>query len=108
MKLPFKLTPRHRFAFAFILGWAFHIAANLGTQLFLDDNLLWIVALICGLVLMFVYSTNVLKFEKEHTWMMLKTGGPKEEFMPSVKNGPLRPPPPPMPPVRKYKGKRKP
>lgn len=95
-----KPSPGARFAMAFWMGWAFHIAAYVGVVLFTNDNPLWIIAAGCGLALVIIYSRNKVNFEKEFTWMMLKTGGPKKEEELTFPNRPLRPPPPPMPPVK--------
>ena len=96
-----------RFAFAFWCGWAFHMGSDLISRSFIDQN--WIalsILSILTLIPLIIYSKNKVKFEQEHFWMMIKTGGPKEEdkFGTSNINSayyiPNRPPPPPAPPKR--------
>jgi hypothetical protein len=108
MKLPFKLTPGRRFAFAFWCGWAFHIASFVSTNSVHNKDWWTLgVAITGGLVLLWLYSKNKVAFEREMVWMTLQTGGPKEDDDDiQFPNRPMAPPPKPMnPPVNPF-GKR--
>jgi len=120
MKKPsfkFKMTPARRFAIAFWTGWGFAFACNLIAELAIAEH--WVAVAIVSLLaltLMIIYSNNRVKFEKEFTWMTIKTGGPKKEVdpfnvQPQAGMKPMgpppaggRPPPPPAPPPKRSLG----
>jgi hypothetical protein len=97
------MTPGMRFAAAFWIGWAFHLSSNLIVTTATAESYVWMtIAIICAFVLVFIYSKNKVLFEKEFAWMMLKTGGPKEEPKVSFRNRPMAPATP-MPKVKPVK-----
>ena len=112
MKLPFEMTPGRRFAFAFWTGWGFHMGSDLVAKFWIESE--WTAVIIVSILtmgLLIVYSKNLANFKMEHTWMMLKAGGPKDEDKWNPPAGatrgsvrPSRPPPPPMPPTKRKKG----
>jgi len=68
-----KPSPTLRFAFAFWIGWMFHLAFGLAAQLFTNDNtVLGVVGVVAGIVLVALYNINKSRFGKEFLWMTIK------------------------------------
>jgi len=87
----FEITPNRRFAFSFWVGAAAQFASLESVLLFQRDDLLWVVAAICLLILIIIYGRNLQKFKDEHMWMILKTGGPTTSL--TRPGRPIAPPP---------------
>lgn len=104
-----SIKSTRRFAFAFWLGFFYEVFLNGAIQSVSHHFHWYTILLFCSItVLIFsLYFRNNEKFHQEYTWMVLKTGGKKEEKHNTILSGqaqnqsapqrPIAPPPPPKP-----------